>query len=286
MSEVGTPRTVLLDAPRGAALDVAAAGRALAPLLGCPRPDATRLVRYSAGLLLEAVPAERADAAVAALRAAGVAARAVDAPGLPDVAPPIKAARALPAEAGLDVAIGHDLRARLVPWDDVRAVHVFALEEPVPPPEPADPRKPKLPRMPVEARLAAELDVSRTPEVALLLEELERRRARERRRYRLGLDILVRGGAPAADPAPVPLSVFRCFRDGFSFEGWGPPEVVSSFERFMALGLGLAEQARSALVPEATRDFLIHGVLEPVVFGYEDELGRYLRWLAAAEAAR
>jgi hypothetical protein len=287
--------TVLLaSSPR--LIDAAVAGRAIAPVLAVPLPDATRRARYSAGIVVESVPAERAAAIVAALGAAGIGARAVEDASLRPVAPPIKASRVVPGEAGIEVAIGHDLRRRLVPWAEVRAIQVFALEEPAPVEAPAagagkkglfGPKTPDATlKLGSEAALAGVLENRLAPEVAALLEDLERRRVRDRRVYRLGLDILA--GPPSGKEA---LAHFRCPREGFHFEGWsgvlegGADDAPAhSLESFIAFGRGLTALARDAHVPDATRTFLDLALLEPVIFTHPEELHRHVRWLAQVQS--
>jgi hypothetical protein len=213
LSDAAALHSVLLDTARP--LDAPALGRALSGILGLAQPDAVRRARYCGGILLDGVPLEQAEDALAELRPEGIGARVVPAEVVPPVAKPKRLApnaTSLPEGTAPVLAIA------------------FALDTGLPPAraQTLDP----------ESLLAGE-DHGHEPETLRLIAGVARRRREERRETSLGLDIVLEDrrvlrlerAAPAFIPAARALLASL------------PATVLRAAENEVLLGAGALEAA-------------------------------------------
>ena len=278
--------SVLLETARP--VDAAAIARALGPLVGTRPPDAARAARYCAGLALEAVPAELAERAVAALAAEGVGARRVPAERIAPL-PRAEAVTAVeweveratlhlasgPVEiafAALDLVLAHALerdpggrreRERQRRREESRQPRGVGAEAPVR----------RLERDP-EALLAGE-DAGLSEAAKRLIGAIARRRREETLEASLALD-LVTGGRLIRVRREEVGRVRSAGLDGAA------PHSMEVF-------LSLARAALAGAPPAATRApenaaLVEAGLLEPALFHHADELARYERWLLAGRS--
>jgi hypothetical protein len=268
---------VLLLTPRP--VDAVAAGRAVAAALGIPAPDAVRQARYCGGLLLEAVAADVAGAAVAALEGAGVAARRVASATLPVLSASRRALRIDTGDDALGLEVDPALGAEQVGWDRVALILAHGLDETT------DRSRQRLARnAPADLKFAdrdpetllAGEETGLSPAAVRLIAGLARRRHTEGRRTRLRVDIVLGDGRV--------IRVRREDVDRFRAPGLALA-APHSIEAFVVVARAIAARATRAVRPPENEALIESGLLEPALFAYEEELTRYERWLLATAAA-
>jgi hypothetical protein len=263
VSDRAALETVLLVTARP--VDAAAAGAAIAPVLGLDLPDAVRRARYAAGIVAEAIAPELAAALVLALEAAGIGARRVAAGAVPRLARPRRALRGRAGEAGLAFTLGPLGPEIRLGWEEIGLALPFAVggqRKTASATGAQDARAARAGGGLAGAKERADLFGELSPEAARLAEAIAKEPAR------LGLDV-VAGGA-----------VYRVWRGEFAaeVEGGGSRH---SLESYLAFGRAVVARALRAPEPPECAAILGAGLVEPARFADEDEVARYERWLLA-----
>lgn len=244
---------VLLDDPESA--DLQGVGDALASTLGLTRPDATRRARYARGVLVRSEEREVAQRLLAALDQKGVAAFALPASSLAAAPGETRLKEVtMEEEALLALPAGPEPVIR-IPWAEIGAISIYAVEEPIE----AIERK--------DSFLYAISERIYRPGLFRVLDEIQARRGR-------GTDFLIRCDLLCASEEVILWMERDCRIAGAPCDDPG----IHSLERFLRF-LEEAIARSGAFVPQAGLSFLQGlGVKDLLLRGKEERANLNL-WL-------
>ncbi|MCZ6690384.1 MAG: hypothetical protein O7H41_12335 [Planctomycetota bacterium] len=251
--EDGEPLGVLLDDPESA--DLLQVGAALTGVLGLLQADATHRARYAHGVVLENAEPPVARDLLSALDKHGLAAFTVPADKLLQMPEETRIKEARLDLKVLEMSPGSSFSGLAVPWQQIGAISIYAIEEPI------------------EARVRSDMLLHAVPDRLLrpglvrAIDEIQERRAK-------GVEVHLR----ADFVCPAAGFLLRVDRDcRITGQPDDSPEV-HSLERYIRF---LEEViARSgAYVPTSALLFLEEPRIRPIVLARAEERRNRNMWL-------